>query len=213
MYPTTDIELHPDSPLGAEFWTPQPRDIDDDEGFGYFQDVWPIVGVSVRDARTIAEQDKLLCQLVGQQAQNALEFDALATAVETGSADDVEGINPDQLAAIGPYPTDEVALDSLEVGVAGVVYGLSAAGMYPAASCRGHPGPHAWSSFPVVLFAADRPHAETLQPLVESSQRGFDIDSVRCDLLVIKSKSVENTLRLAGAVLDALPDFQSLRKG
>ena len=102
------------------------------------------------------------------------------------------------------------SLESLEAGVAGLVYALSAAGMFPAASCRGHADPDAWSAFPVVMFAADRPHAEALQPLVESSRCGFDLDPVRPELLVVKGRSVEDTLRLGRAVLASVKVFKSL---
>jgi len=101
-------------------------------------------------------------------------------------------------------------LEGLEAGVAGLVYALSAAGMYPAASCRGHPEPDSWSAIPVVMFAADRPHAEALQPLVESSGCGFGLDPVRPELLVINGRSVQDTLRLGHAVLDSIDFFLSL---
>jgi len=98
----------------------------------------------------------------------------------------------------------------LEAGVAGLVCALSAAGMYPAASCRGHPEPGSWSAIPVVMFAADRAHAEALQPLVEGSGCGFDLDPVRPELLVINGRSVKDTLRLGHAVLDSIDVFRSL---
>lgn len=115
-------------------------------------------------------------------------------------------------SALAPYLTGEPALEGLEVGVAGLVYALSAAGMFPAASCRGHADPASWSAVPVVMFAADRGHAEALQPLVESSRCGFDLDPIRPELLVINGRSVEDTLRLGRAVLASIETFRSLTR-
>jgi hypothetical protein len=112
--------------------------------------------------------------------------------------------------SLSPYLTGEAALEGLEAGVAGLVYALSAAGMFPAASCRGHADSDAWSVIPVVMFAANRAHAEALQPLVEGSGCGFDFDPVRPELLVINGRSVEDTLRLARAVLASIEVFRSL---
>jgi len=210
VYPTADIELDSLLPASAEFWVPEPDEIDDYEGFGMFQDVWPITEVSVDEAKAVAREDGLLCQVVGGLARDAADFDVLAAAVETGSVGDDDEISAESLAALSPYLTGEAALEGLEAGVAGLVYALSAAGMFPAASCRGHADSDAWSVIPVVMFAANRAHAEALQPLVEGSGCGFDFDPVRPELLVINGRSVEDTLRLARAVLASIEVFRSL---
>lgn len=210
MYPTADIELEPSLPAGAEYWEPEPEEIDEYEGFGLFQDVWPITDVSVDDAIAVAREDGLLCRVVGGLARDAADFDVLAAAVETGSAGEDDELTAEKLPALAPYLTGRAALEGLEAGVAGLVYALSAAGMYPAASCRGHPEPDSWSAIPVVMFAADRAHAEALQPLVESSGCGFGLDPVRPELLVINGRSVQDTLRLGHAVLDSIDVFRSL---
>jgi hypothetical protein len=146
---------------------------------------------------------------VGGVARNAADFDVLAAAVETGSAGEDDDIAAENLTALAPYLTGRTALEGLEAGVAGLVYALSAAGMFPAASCRGHPEPDSWSAFPVVMFAADRIHAEALQPLVQGSGCGFDLDPVRPELLVVNGRSVEDTLRLGLAVLASIEVFRS----
>jgi hypothetical protein len=207
VYPTAEIPLDPFLPANAEFWVPGPEDIDEYEGFGLFQDVWTIADVSVPEAAAVATEDRKLCRVVGDLAHDAVGFDAIAMAVQAGSADEVEGISDASLAAIGPYLTGTVALEGLEAGVAGLVYALAAAGMFPAASCRGHPEPDSWSAFPVVFFAADRPHAEALQPLVASSGCGFTSDPLRPELLVINGRSVQDTLRLAESVLRSIGTF------
>ena len=211
MYPTANIQLNLSLPVNAEFWVPEPDEIDDYEGFGLFQDVWPITDVSVAEAVAVATEDRLLCRVVGELARDAVDFDVLAAVVETGSADEVDGITSASLAALAPYLTGEAALESLEAGVAGLVYALSAAGLFPAASCRGHPEPDSWSAVPVVMFAADRSHAEMLQPLVASSRCGFNFDPVRPELLAVNGRSVEDTLRLGGTVLASIEGFRSLR--
>jgi hypothetical protein len=201
VYPIADIKLDPSLPANAEYWVPEPDEIDDDEGFGMFQDVWPITDVSAGEANAVAREDGLLCQVVAGLARNAMDFDVLAAAVE---------ISAESLAALEPYLAGEPALEGLELGVAGLVYALSSAGMFPAASCRGHADPDAWSAIPVVMFAADRAHAEALQPLLESNGCGFGLDPIRPELLVINGRSVEDTLRLGRAVLASLKPFRSL---
>jgi hypothetical protein len=210
VVPRADIRLNPELPTDAEFWVPEPDEIDDYEGFGWFEDVWPIVGVSVADAAAILASDRLLCRVVGDLASSVLEYDALAGAVEAGTIDEIDGISAENQTALAPYLAGTTALEGLEAGVAGLVYALSAAGMFPAASCRGHPEPYSWSSRPVVMLAADRPHAEALQPLVQSSGCGFASDRLRPELLVIEGRSVQGTLRLGDAVLTAIDTFRSL---
>ena len=209
MYPTADIRLDCFLPPDAEFWVPGPEDIDDYEGFGLFQDVWPITDISVAEAAAVAREDRKLCRIVGDLARDAVDFDAVALAVQAGSADEIEGISAESLAALGPCLTGTVALEGLETGVAGLVYALAAAGMFPAASCRGHPEPDSWSAFPVVMFATDRSHAEALQPLVGRNGCGFASDPLRPELLVINGRSVQDTLRLADAVLGSIGIFRS----
>ena len=210
MYPTADIRLDPSLPANAEFWVPEPEEIDDYEGFGLFQDVWPITEVSEAEASAVAREDGLLCQVVGGLARDATDFDVLAAAAETGTAGEDDEITAESLTALAPYLTGKAALVGLEAGVAGLVYALSAAGMFPAASCRGHPEPNSWSAVPVVLFAADWEHAKALQPLVQRSGCGFDLDPLRPELLVVTGRPVEDTLRLGGSVLASMEVFRSL---
>jgi len=207
LYPRHDVALNPELPADAEFWTPEPDDIDEEEGFGYFRDVWPILNVSADEALAVYRRDKALSTLVADLATNEREFDILASVAETGSDDEVEGITGDQVAALVDHFPEAEELEGLEIGVAGLVYALAAAGMYPAASCRGHVGPNSWSVLPVVCFAADFPHAQALQPLVEDAGCGFEIDSARRDLLVVTSASIEDTLDLAQRILNGISKF------
>ena len=61
-----------------------------------------------------------------------------------------------------------------------------------------------------MFFAADQAHAEMLAPLVRDSDCGLNIDPARTELLLVESRSVENTLDLAGAVLRSVNNFRSL---
>lgn len=210
MYPTADIELDPELPAAAQFWTPSASDLEEEEGFGFFRDTWPIVGISEAEAREMTLTDRSLCEFTNSVAETASDFDAIATAVETGSIEDINGLTTGQLTALTPYLTDMAALDNLEIGVAGLTYCLAAAGMYPAASCRGHLGSHPWSRHPVVFFAADRDHSELLNRLVREAECGFNIDLTRPELLVIESRSIIGTLRLADAILETMSSFAAL---
>ena len=207
MYPRAAIDLEYKLPPTAQFWTPEPEDIDEYLGFGFFGDVWTIVDVSEADARAMFEKDQTLCLLVSGLAANESEFEALANSVETGVADEEDSLNAHQLEVLAPYLTEIAALEGLEIGVAGLVYALSASGMYPAASCRGHSGPFAWSPCPVVFFALDRAHAEILQVLVRETGCGFQIDPNRPEMLAVVSQTIEGTLSLAAAILDRLSVF------
>jgi len=210
MYPKTEVELHTQLPSDAEFWTPTPEDLEADEGFGYFDNTWPIFEIPEAEARRLVIVDRSLSIVASNLAATEFEFDDIATALETGSAEDIEGLKPDQREALTPYLSDRVTLEGLELGVAGLVYCLATAGMYPAASCRGHSNPSAWSPIPVVLFATDRISAELLVPLVRDSGCGFNIAPPRGELLAIQSKSIEGMLDLADAILRELSTFKSV---
>jgi len=111
MYPTTEVELHPQLPRDVSFWVPTSDDLEPDEGFGYFDNTWPIFDVSEAEARGITNLDRSLSAVAGNLASTEYEFDHIATALETGSADDIEGLAPDQLETISPYLTDRVTLE------------------------------------------------------------------------------------------------------
>jgi hypothetical protein len=212
MYPRTDIDPDAELPAAAEFWTPEPDDINE-EGFGYFRDVWPIVGVPPEEAHEMVRKDRAASSLANQLASTEVEFDAVAKVIETGEPDYTADLGEAKRVALSPYiaedEDDDVPLDGLEVGVAGLVYALSAAGAYPAASCRGHHQGHSWSDLPVVLLAIDLCRAKLLEPLVKDTGCGFEIDPARTELLVVCSPSIEGTLALAEAVIGKLPEFRA----
>lgn len=212
MYPRKDVELHPELPDAAKFWTPGPDDVDE-EGFGYFRGVWPIIDVTEEEAREMLQRDREASSFVSELAPTEAEFDSIAKVVETGESNRANNLAADKRAALSPYiaedEDDPVPLEDLEVGVTGLVYALSAAGAYPAASCRGHPGGYVWSDVPVVLFAIDRCRAHVLAPLVKDTGCGFGIDPARRELLSVYSSSIEETISLAEAIIGKLPEFRA----
>jgi hypothetical protein len=158
-------------------------------------------------------KDRTVSSLVNELATTEVEFDLIAKVIETGESDYARELSGEKRAALRPYMTkdtdDEIVLDDLEVGVAGLVYALSVAGAYPAASCRGHPGANAWSDRPVVLFAIDRRRAGKLESLVRDTGCGFEIDPRRRELLAVCSCSIKGTLSLAEAIIRSLPEFRA----
>lgn len=84
--------------------------------------------------------------------------------------------------------------------------------LIPAASCRGHPGDHAWSDVPVVLSATTEYRARALQPLAEATNCRFGIDTARPELLAIQGRSILDTMALADAVLASRRTFVQPRQ-
>jgi hypothetical protein len=133
----------------------------------------------------------------------------MVDAVEAGGlGDPAEDLSDLEREAVGDLGWDiPPDLGGLEVGVAGLSYGLNAVGIVTAASCRGHTGRTAWSIAPVVSFAADRQQALHLQRLVSRTGCTFFIDDVRRNLLVVHGRSVTHTMALADAVIEQAEQF------
>jgi hypothetical protein len=187
-------------PTSSTFWTPSPEDLAGDEGFGYFRDTWPIADVSPGEAATILDLERQLLELLDATATNEYEFDELASAIESADYDELP---PGLRAVLTDKGLDDETspLDGLEMGVAGLAFALSAAGCFPAASCRSHPTTRSWSPYPVVLFAANREHAESIRSHLLGTDCGIDVDPARPALLAVYSGSVCDLQRLATRVL------------
>lgn len=206
MFPTTEASGSIELPTGATYWMPKRSEIDE-EGIGFFRDVWTIIDVPLRDARELAETERRLATAIADLAATAEDFDRLAGVVETGLGDDRPDLTPAERGALEPFVSDEPPLDGLELGVAGLVYALGAVGMVPAASCRGHCGSRAWSDGPVVYFATTQYCASALADLIKRTGCRFITDPARSDLLVVAGRSIEDTMNLAEAVLEARQHF------
>jgi hypothetical protein len=213
MFPTSPLEGSVAIPSGATFWMPKAADIDE-EGIGcFFRETWLIKDVPVGVARSLRRDERRIAEVVGELATTADDFDRLAHVIEDCADEEELNQRTDLSAAEREALRDllpEVetgVLDSLEVGVAGLVYALATVRIIPAASCRGHVGRQVWSEAPVVLFAATEYRAKALQPLVEATQCRFTIDPARPDLLVVTGQSILRTMALADAILESRHTF------
>ena len=213
MFPTSSLSGSITIPSDATFWMPKPEDIDEDGIGAFFHDTWLIKDIPVREARLLRQGEHRIAEVVGHLATTAEDFDRLANAVEDGcDPDEPDGgydLTATERAKLDEFLSDDgtAALDSLELGVAGLVYALATVRIIPAASCRGHSGDRAWSDVPVVLFATTEYRARALQPLVEATECRFGIDTARPDLLAVAGRSILDTMALADAVLGSRHTF------
>lgn len=212
MIPREPIELTASIPGDWSYWTPKRDDISE-EGVGYFRGTWLIRGVWIRDARAAISAEVEIVTAIDSLASDPTQFDEIATTLETCEIDELPADleNSSAIQAITRHLIDEgmSPLGGLEIGVAGLVYALSATGCWPAASCRGHPG--GWATHPVVYLAADRHRVRTLRDLVAAAGCGLDTDPSRGGLLMIMAASIEDTMRLAQTVLDSRAEMTPKR--
>jgi hypothetical protein len=210
MFPTSSLKGSAQIPSDAEFWMPKPEDIDE-EGISFFRGTWLIKDIPVRAARRLAREERNVAEVVGNLAATPQDFDRLAHAAEDGYEGYV--LTAEERAALDSFVSNDegAALDSLELGVAGLVYALATVRIIPAASCRGHAGHCAWSDKPVVLFATTEYRANALQPLVEATGCRFGIDDSRGELLAVYGRSILDMMALADAVLGSRDSFVQYR--
>jgi hypothetical protein len=154
-----------------------------------------------------------MANVVDRMTTTADDFDRLAYVVE-GGYDPDDPYEDGVMTATERAVLDELvsdngpsSLESLELGVAGLVYALATVRIIPAASCRGHPGDRAWSDRPVVLFATTEYRARALQPLVEAANCRFVMDAARPELLAVAGRSIQDKMALADAVLGSRRTF------
>jgi hypothetical protein len=213
MFPTSSLSGSITIPRDATFWMPKAEDINE-EGIGcLLRETWLIKDVPVREARQLRQDERRIAEVVGNLAASVEDFDRLAHAVEDGydpdTPDERFALTATERAALDEFVSDDetAVLESLELGVAGLVYALATVRIIPAASCRGHPGDHAWSDVPVVLFATTEYRARALQPLLEATNCRFGIDEARPDLLAVQGRSILDTMALADAILGSRHTF------
>jgi hypothetical protein len=190
---------------------PTLSELENEEGIGYFRDVWTIVDVEPEDARYVIAREKDLVQAIDSLAATAEDFERLAAAVECWDPDEIDvETSAREFEVLNSIVGQEDSADvgGLELGVAGLVHALAATGIVPAASCRGHRGVRPWSESPVVLFATDECRAQLLEPLAREAHCIFDIDEDRPELLVVAAASVRNLMSLAELVVDAAGTFR-----
>jgi hypothetical protein len=213
MFPTSSLSGSVTIPSDATFWMPKPEDIDEEGIAVAVRGTWLIKDVPVGQARRLRQKERRIAEVVDHLAATAADFDRLASVVEGGydpdePHDDI-ALTATERAELEVFLSDSETnpLDSLELGVAGLVYALATVRIIPAASCRGHPGDRAWSDVPVVLFATTEYRARALQPLVEGLNCRFVIDAARPELLAVAGHSILETMALADAVLGSRRAF------
>lgn len=205
MIPRMTIDVDPKFPARATFWMPTEDDVADEEGIGYFRNVWTIVDVARTEAGEMVGAEQAAIRALEAVAEDEESFERLAAVLEWHNPDfpsedpEDEGV----FEQLTPHAADidRISLAGLEIGVAGLSYALASIGCVPAASCRGHVGDHAWAERPVVFAAVDRAHAEWLQPLVQRCSCGFDIDATRSEFLLIHAQSITEMTDLAATIL------------
>ncbi|WP_327691037.1 hypothetical protein OG870_16510 [Streptomyces sp. NBC_00461] len=205
MIPVTDYEPTVEIPEQASFWMPTEDDIPDDEGLGYFRDVWMILNEPLKYSQPLIKSETEFIEIVDSVAKSVEDYETLASLIENGETGRVDlgslqhRFEVEAPAIFDRAEEDELPLRSLELGVAGLSYALSTIGAVPVASCRGHIG--GWSDQPVVYAAIDEQRAHWLQPLVREAGCGFHIGVNREEFLAIDGPSIRHTNDLARAVI------------
>jgi len=209
MIPRYDIDVDPTVPLAASFWVPSPDELKESGGIGDFHDTELIV-TDLEEAGAVIEAERQAIEYLDANSSTPREFDDLAAAIEWEMPDIPNDEAPDF------FDQDDAwyGLNGLEVGVAGLVYAMNAVGIVTAASCRSHhQGHRPWADYPTVVFAANRPQADVLQPLVESAGCGFEVDDVdRPKLFAVVASSILDMTELASSVLRAAPNFYRVKR-
>jgi hypothetical protein len=145
------------------------------------------------EATQVLEDERAEIARIDSLAGDAYTFDDLAREVENGDLmmDEVLG--------------DLVA--GLDLGMQAACIALCAAGCITGASCRGHVGAHAWSEWPVIIFAADQRRAPVLQALAEASDCGLISSSGRLELW---ARSLIEILQFAGLLISHRAQFEAM---
>lgn len=200
LIPRTDIELDPALSRDGPFWMLAEDEIGE-EGIGFFRGVWAIFDVPLSEV--VAAAERAAATAVNAVSTDVAAFEYFARLIEAHNPDFPSEDPEDEadMAALAEHgDVASVSLCGLDLGVAGLTYALAATGCVPAASCRSH-AEHSWAERPVVVAAIDRAHAGWLQPLVERSSCGFDLDDNRSEFLTTHAQSITEMMDLAAVIL------------
>jgi hypothetical protein len=209
MIPTcSDLELTPAFPDNATYWVPSRAELAEEGGIGYFHETWRIVGGRKRDIEDLLKTEQELVSVADRASADEHEFDVVAQALETQDLDD-EDLTQQQREALDPHVVEaDDPLRGLELGVSGLSHALACCFMFPAASCRGHADPHAWSPHPAVYFACRQPQASVLTPLLEQAGVGIVVDNNRGNLWVLVAPDIRPMMTLAALLLRSRDQFR-----
>lgn len=204
----SDLETTPAFPDSATFWIPSRAELAEEGGIGYFHETWRIVGGRQRDIEGLLKIEQALVTVADQASRDEDEFDVVAQALETQDLDD-EDLTAQQREALDPHVVEaDDPLRGLELGVSGLAHALACCFMFPAASCRGHADPHAWSPHPAVYFACRQPQASALTPLLEQAGVGIVVDNNRGNLWVLVAPDIRRMMALASLLLCSRERFR-----
>lgn len=206
MVPYTQVIGEDSLPSSTSYWTPDRSDLALGEGFGFFRDSWTILDVPREFAQQVVETEWTLVECLSTLTNSSDQYERLAQAVDSWDPDEKNAeLSADEYTAIDSILrlAEDNPLDNLELGVSGLSLALSSIGAYPAASCRGHTQPLAWSKYPVVYFSATRNVALYVEAKLRKSACRFMIDNSRPTLLCIGGSSVIETIRLSRTLLEA----------
>jgi hypothetical protein len=156
------------------------------DGFTDNREYWPILDLGWHRAEEIAEFEMQLLNDIASSADTA-EFDTLAAELEEEAGIELEG---------------------LELGAAGAVTALVAAGCVTCFSCRGHAGtnlPH-----PQIRFAVDRTRVKLIVDAARESRCGIESDAE--GLVWIVSPSLVGMLAFADEIRVRSGSFDGLPK-
>lgn len=205
MIPMVDYTPTAEIPQEASFWMPSEEDIPDDEGIGYFRNVWMILNEPEEITRQVIAVESKYITLVDRLTDSTEEYEEIASIIDKGySGRSIPGPLRERILVEMPEileraEDDELPLYDLELGVAGLSYALSTIGAVPVASCRGHA--NGWSDQPVVFAALDELRTRWLQPLLREAGCGFHISPDREEFLVIDGPSIRHTNFLAQEII------------
>lgn len=215
MVPSYPIVISAQIPEGASFWMPSKSEYDeraegDGEGFGFFRDTWLLTDLTTEEAAGLVAEERELLQLVDRYSSTPKEFEETVSSLEHP---DLPEHQPDRLRdtplwdhVVDPTGSSrEPAFYGLEFGVAGLGHVLNGLGFLPMASCRAH-HEHSWSASPVVFLATTQVGAQWLQPLLERTGCGFNIDPNRPQFLMVEAPSVAHSIALAEAIVEDFPN-------
>lgn len=198
MIPRYQVDVEPRIPERATFWTPTADDLEDEDQLGDFHDGELII-TDLDEARAVINAEAIAVAYADQHSATSEEFDEIADQTEFEFPDLPSEEAPEFMVTAG---WDGVG--GLELGVAGVSYALNAIGITTVASCRAHTAIHRrWAEYPVVILAADRHQVEAIQPLVDASGCGFEVDDGRPRFLAIHAPSIVEMMTLARMILDS----------
>lgn len=159
-----------------------------------------VIAATWEEAGCLLERDNHALTRVACAATNESEFDRLAHEAESEYCID----DPNEGFVAAP-----------DLGVFAACVGLCAAGCATSASCRGHPGKHAWSDHPVIQLMADPTRARIIEEIAHATRCGLASVEGR---LVLWAQSIEEIVSFAqlllerGAEFDAIPLPDILRE-